>query len=87
MCLVLEAKKRSNNAKCDDSVAKFVGVKHPVPQVIAVDDAEEHGTSWNISEIEHLSQEAAVTKKVTIIHLLEDRVSSLHSQTSILDDV
>jgi hypothetical protein len=73
--------KRSRCAKCGASVANFVGVKDPMPEITEVGD-DEGGTSWDISEIEHLANEAADSGTVTVIHLPEDRVSSLHSKST-----
>jgi hypothetical protein len=74
--------KKSRCQKCGVAVAKFVGVKDPVPQVTSVgDDAEEEGTeSWNIAEIEQLAQEAVDFNSIAIIHLPEDRVSPLYAK-------
>ena len=66
-------------AKCGVQVANFVGVKDPMPEIIEVND-DEGGTSWDISEIEHLANEAMESGTITVIHLQEDRVSSLHSK-------
>lgn len=60
-------------------MAKFVGVKDPMPEITEV-DGDEDGTSWDISEIEHLANEAADSGTITVIHLPEDRVSSLYSK-------
>jgi len=79
-CLGETLMKRSKCAKCGAPVTKFVGVKVPVPQVTAADDTEEDGTSWNISGIEDLAIKGADSKNITIIHLPEDRVSSLYSK-------
>jgi len=85
-CLGATLLANSKCVECGDAVAMFVGVDRPIPQVTkaGVGGGSQHGTTedqaaWNIHEIEELATIATKSKRVTVIHMLEDRVSPLHS--------
>lgn len=74
----------STQCSCGSPIAKFVGMKQPVPQITMAQPAEaesDHETThWNVKDIEQLSLHAAQSGKVVVIHRPEDSVAPLQQK-------
>lgn len=80
-CIGLALLGGSKCHECRAGVTKFVGIKHPLPQVSEAEGPEgSNGLfEWNIREMEDLALAAADSKQVTVLHLPGDSVSPLYS--------
>jgi len=67
----------SKCTECNVTIAKFVGMKRPIPVVAKASD-EDSDEEWNVQEMEDLAAAAADTNRVSIIYFAGDRVPPLH---------
>ncbi|KAF8180442.1 hypothetical protein K438DRAFT_1768349 [Mycena galopus ATCC 62051] len=90
-CLGKAMLKRSRCPVCSQQIARFVGMKEPVAGVEEAGNVDEEGNlepSWNIQladieQSEALAAQAVNQGRVVVIHLEEDRVAPLHSNTAL----
>lgn len=63
---------------CGSKIAKVVGMKQPVHQMVSASESDEEDEDlWNFEETEELAVRARSSGKVTIIHLRKDDVAPL----------